>query len=62
MAALIAIRFNPILRLRYQQLLQTTKLKTIVLVDCAHKLLVILNAILRDAGRETIAGADACST
>lgn len=48
MAALSAIRWNPAIREFYQRLLRTGKAKKVALVACARKLLVILNAILRD--------------
>ncbi len=47
MAALSAIRFNPVIRAFYQRLRQAGKLKKVALVACMRKLLVILNAILR---------------
>ena len=48
MAALVATRFNPVIRSYYQHLLVLGKLKKIALVACMRKLLTILNAILRD--------------
>jgi transposase len=48
MAALSATRWNPVIREFYQRLLRAGKPKKVALVACARKLLVILNAILRD--------------
>jgi transposase len=48
MAALSAIRWNPVIREFYQRLLGRGKAKKAALVASARKLLVILNAILRD--------------
>lgn len=48
MATLAATRFNPVIRAYYQHLLQLGKLKKVALVACMHKLLLILNAIVRD--------------
>jgi len=48
MAALSAIRWNPVIREFYQRLVHAGKAKKVALVACARKLLVILNAILRD--------------
>ena len=47
MAALVATRFNPALRVFYQRLLSNGKAKTAALIAVARKLLVILNAVLR---------------
>jgi transposase len=43
-----AIRFNPIIRAHYQQLVQRGKLGKVAVVACMRKLLVILNAMVRD--------------
>ena len=56
MATLVAVRFNPALRTRYQRLLQAGKPKKVALVACMHSLLLILNALVRDADRAIIAG------
>ena len=48
MAALVGTRFNPVLRAYYQRLLAAGKPKKLALVACMRKLLVVLNAILRD--------------
>jgi transposase len=47
MAALVATRHNPVIRAFYQRLCATGKPKKVALVACMHKLLLILNAILR---------------
>jgi transposase len=56
MATLVAVRFNPVLRSRYQRFIQAGKPKKVALVACMHKLLLILNALVRDAGQATLAG------
>ena len=48
MAALSAVRFNPVLKAHYQRLLAQGKPKKVALVACMHKLLLILNAMMRD--------------
>jgi len=48
MAALVATRHNPIIRTTYERLLAAGKAKKLALVACMRKLLVILNAIVRD--------------
>jgi len=48
MAAVAASRFNPTIRRFYQRLLTSGKQKKVALVACMHKLLTILNAMLRD--------------
>ena len=49
MAALSAVRHNPPLRAHYQALLGRGKAKKLALVACMRKLLVTLNALLRDS-------------
>jgi len=46
MAALVATRWNPIIRRFYQRLVEAGKPKKLALVACMHKLLTILNAII----------------
>lgn len=48
MATLAATRFNPVIRAHYQKLRAAGKLGKVALVACVRKLLVILNAMLRD--------------
>ena len=48
MAALVGVRFNPVLRAFYARLLAAGKKKKVALVACMHKLLTILNAIARE--------------
>jgi transposase len=48
MATLVATRHNPVIRDFYQRLLAKGKLKLVALVACMRKLLVILNAMIRD--------------
>jgi transposase len=47
MAALVATRFNPVIRHHYQHLLKAGKRKKLAVVACMHKLLTILNAMIR---------------
>lgn len=47
MATLSAIRFNPTIKTFYQRLLAKGKKKKVALTACMHKLLIILNAIVR---------------
>jgi len=47
MAALVASRFNPVIRAMYVRLRAKGKPAKVALVACARKLLVILNAIVR---------------
>lgn len=48
MATISAIRFNPIIREFYQRLCATGKPSKVAIVACMRKLLVILNAMVRD--------------
>jgi transposase len=48
MGALIASRYNPQIKEFYQRLLAAGKPKKVALVACMSKLLVILNAMMRD--------------
>ena len=48
MAAVVAARFNPIIKTFYQRLLAAGKKKKVALVACMRKLLTILNAMVRD--------------
>ena len=48
MATLVATRHNPVIRDFYQRLLAKGKLKLVALTACMRKLLVILNAMIRD--------------
>lgn len=47
MAALVATRFNPVIKAFYSRLLAVGKPKKVALVACMRKLLTILNAMLR---------------
>lgn len=48
LAALVAVRHNPVIAEFYQRLLVAGKAKKVALIACAHKLLIILNALIRD--------------
>ncbi|MGE0646056.1 MAG: IS110 family transposase [Nitrospira sp.] len=47
MAAIVAARFNPIIRIFYQRLCAAGKAKKVALVACMRKLLTIVNAMLK---------------
>lgn len=47
MAALSAIRYNPVIKKFYDKLLAAGKKKKVAIVACMHKLLTILNTLLR---------------
>lgn len=47
MAALVATRYNPVIRGFYARLLAAGKPKLVALTACMHKLLLILNALVR---------------
>jgi transposase len=48
MAALAAVRFNPLIKAFYERLVAAGKRRKVALVAAMHKLLTVLNAILRD--------------
>ena len=48
MAALVAMRHNPVIRAFYERLVAAGKPKKVAIVACMRKLLTILNAMLRD--------------
>ena len=48
MATLTAIRSNPVIRAFYLRLVAAGKVKKVAIVACMHKLLRILNAMVRD--------------
>jgi transposase len=48
MATIVAVRYNPVLKEKYQQLNSRGKAAKVVLVACMRKLLVMLNAMVRD--------------
>lgn len=48
MAALVAVRFNPVIKAFYKRLVHKGKLKKIALTACMHKLLIILNAMMKN--------------
>jgi transposase len=47
MAALVAIRHNPVVKATYQRLVQRGRPKKIAIIACLRQLLTILNAIIR---------------
>lgn len=48
MAALTGIRYNPIIKPQYEQLVKRGKEKKVAITACMRKLLTILNAMSRD--------------
>jgi transposase len=48
MATLVATRWNPVIKAYYLHLLELGKIKKVALTACMRKLLVILNAIVRE--------------
>jgi transposase len=54
MATMVAVRYNPVLKEFYGRLLERGKLKKVALVACMHKLLTIMNAIVKQ-GRAWVA-------
>jgi len=56
MATLTAIRFNPPVQALYQRLTQAGRPAKLALTACMRKLLVILNAMVRDRHRWTDCG------
>lgn len=51
MGTLVAVRYNPVLRAFYQRLRAAGKLPKVALTACMHKLLTILNAMLKHQQR-----------
>lgn len=51
MAALVATRFNPVIRAFYQRLCAAGKAKKVALTACMRKLLIILNAMMKHRTR-----------
>jgi transposase len=49
MATLSAVKFNPVIRASYEALLERGKEKKVALTACMRKLLVMINAMVRDA-------------
>jgi transposase len=47
MATLAAVRWNPVLKAHYQQMLSRGRPKKVAIVACMRRLLAILNAIIR---------------
>jgi transposase len=49
MGALVAIRHNPIIKAFYDRLVERGKPKKLAITACVHKMLVILNAMVRES-------------
>jgi transposase len=47
MNAIVAARFNPVIRTFYQRLCRAGKAKKVALTACMRKLVIILNAMLK---------------
>jgi transposase len=48
MSTLVAVRHNPVIKAFYDRLLKRGKVKKVALVACMHKLLTILNAMIKN--------------
>lgn len=48
MATLVACRYNPVIKVQYENLLKRGKEKKVAITACMRKFLVILNAMMRD--------------
>jgi len=48
MSALSAIRYNPVIKVQYEQLVKRGKQKKVAITACMRKMLTILNAMMRD--------------
>jgi transposase len=48
MGAMVAARWNPVIKELYDRLIKAGKCKKVALIACVHKLLLILNAMVRD--------------
>jgi transposase len=48
MSTLVATRYNPVIKAFYKRLLAAGKRKKVALITCRHKLLTIMNAMVRD--------------
>ncbi len=48
MSALSAIRYNPVIKPHYEQLVKRGKQKKVAITACMRKMLTILNAMMRD--------------
>ena len=48
MAALVSVRFNPLIKTFYEGLLTKGKLKKVASTACMHKLSIILNAMMKN--------------
>ena len=48
MAAIVAMRFNAVIRQYYERLLAAGKPKKVAIVACMRKLLVIMNAMVKN--------------
>jgi transposase len=48
MATLVATRYNPLIKVQYEQLVKRGKEKKVAITACMRKFLVILNAMMRD--------------
>ena len=48
MGALVAARYNPAIKGFYERLVEAGKPKKVALVACMRKLLILLNAVIRE--------------
>ncbi len=48
MGAVVAMRHNPVIKTFYERLVERGKPKKLAITACVHKMLIILNAMVRD--------------
>jgi transposase len=60
MATLTACRYNPVIKVQYEQLVKRGKVKKVALTACMRKFLVILNAMMRDGHWSYPASVETC--
>lgn len=48
MAIMTAVKFNPVIKRFYDRLIQKVKIKKVAMIACMRKLIIIMNAMIRD--------------
>ncbi len=48
MSALVGVKYNPVLKVFYNRLLESGKPKKVVLTACMRKLITILNCMMKN--------------
>ena len=49
LGAMVAVRFNPVIRRFYERLLGAGKHQKVALTACVRKMIIMLNAMVRDS-------------